>query len=297
MNEYKPKNFKEDTDAIIIVNNDNRTRKEEFVPEISEKDEKRAQENKMPVRLYKLHKSELTISYIKMGFHTIVIAITIILLSLQATGNLAPRIKSTSVGWYITLSLMLLGCGFFLIKHGINVSSIKTQINDYRLENVDTSVTPSFVGNSYISAARSNLVNIWLTSWINFYTLIFIAIILWLNKGSWTIDSKDGKFMMDINWPAILESGFGNVTFFVIMVAVSLGVFDILSITRYIYNYKKIKTVENYSPSNIAQYHEKANLRQLNKACLIISLVVLALFLSLVVIPLYVLFRKRRKRA
>ncbi|WP_027333928.1 MSC_0882 family membrane protein [Mycoplasma elephantis] len=296
MNEYKPKNFKENTDAIVIVNTPNHVKKEEVLLEITEKDEKDALENKMPVRLYKLHKSELNIGFSKIFIHSMIIILVIIMISLQVTNVLMPKIKNTSIGWYITFSLLLLSSLFFLIKHWINVCSIKEQMEDYRLENVDTTVTPSFVGSSYIGGVRSNLINIWFTSWINFYTLLFIIIILSLNSAAWEINSNNGHFVMNIDWPLILESSFGNVTFFIAIVGIVLGIFDILSITRYIYNYKKIKMIENYSPSNISQYHEKANLKQLNKACLIISLVVLALFLSLVVIPLYLLFRKRRKR-
>lgn len=295
MDKLRPRNY-QDTDTINVITNTDNDRVNVVNEDISEKDVVNARKNRMTSRLWKLHNSELRVNYFKLTINLTVFFATLILLVLQITDIMLPKISKTSYGWYILFGVPFLVSLVLWVKIAINISSIKSQIQDYRDENVDLSITPAFVGNSYIGAVRSNLITIWFVSWLNFYALVFLGIILWLNNGSWIIESKDTTFNLKIDWPEILQKGFGNVNTLIIIYIVALVVFDVLSIWRYIYNYKKIKMVESYAASNVVGYHEKANLKQLNRACFIISLLVLAIFLSLIVIPLFIIFRKRKKK-
>lgn len=283
------------TDTIGIINNPSMAGNINNNVDLSARTLNEARYNHMNANLYKLHKMEIIDLVFKLIIALIVFLAGSIAVILIAT-NRVSSIKNTTYGWYILLGIPVLISWFFWIKHSISISSIKNQLKNYRLQRVDITVTPSFVGNTYKSALRSNIIIAWLASWVTIYTLIFIGVVYWLNSSAWTYTSEKYGSNFLIDWPKIIEVGFGNVNTVLIIVASSLGVFLFVVLSRVIYNYRKMKTVEAIDASNINIYIDQANTKQLNKGCMIISLIVLALFLSIIVVPLVLIWRKTRRR-
>ncbi|MDJ1648252.1 MSC_0882 family membrane protein [Mycoplasma phocimorsus] len=300
MNIYKDeeKGEKKDDVKVVTITASQDTNNYDF--DISKRDELRAKEYKMPAALYKLHNSEVWTSNIKIIFNVIILLISISYIILQAIGVFFTsfNIKNTTWGWYMPSSAMTIISSAKIALSAIYKNSVNNQINSFKDGKIDSTVTPTFVGEVYIKSSRSNIINIWLTTWLNVYILIFIGIVSLLyykNEGIWEIGEIGSNFYTKIDWHNILNNTFGSTVVLIVGFSVFLAVITVLAIIKYIYNYKKMKLVESYVPNNISSYQEKSNTKQLHKACLIISLVVLAIFISLIVIPLFILWKKRKR--
>ncbi|MDJ1647653.1 MSC_0882 family membrane protein [Mycoplasma phocimorsus] len=300
MNIYKDeeKGEKKDDVKVVTITASQDTNNYDF--DISKRDELRAKEYKMPAALYKLHNSEVWTSNIKIIFNVIILLISISYIILQAIGVFFTsfNIKNTTWGWYMPSSAMTIISSAKIALSAIYKNSVNNQISSFKDGKIDSTVTPTFVGEVYIKSSRSNIINIWLTTWLNVYILIFIGIVSLLyykNEGIWEIGEIGSNFYTKIDWHNILNNTFGSTVVLIVGFSVFLAVITVLAIVKYIYNYKKMKLVESYVPNNISSYQEKSNTKQLHKACLIISLVVLAIFISLIVIPLFILWKKRKR--
>ncbi|MDJ1648844.1 MSC_0882 family membrane protein [Mycoplasma phocimorsus] len=300
MNIYKDeeKGEKKDDVKVVTITASQDTNNYDF--DISKRDELRAKEYKMPAALYKLHNSEVWTSNIKIIFNVIILLISISYIILQAIGVFFTsfNIKNTTWGWYMPSSAMTIISSAKIALSAIYKNSVNNQINSFKDGKIDSTVTPTFVGEVYIKSSRSNIINIWLTTWLNVYILIFIGIVSLLyykNEGIWEIGEIGSNFYTKIDWHNILNNTFGSTVVLIVGFSVFLAAITVLAIVKYIYNYKKMKLVESYVPNNISSYQEKSNTKQLHKACLIISLVVLAIFISLIVIPLFILWKKRKR--
>ncbi|MDJ1646737.1 MSC_0882 family membrane protein [Mycoplasma phocimorsus] len=300
MNIYKDeeKGEKKDDVKVVTITASQDTNNYDF--DISKRDELRAKEYKMPAALYKLHNSEVWTSNIKIIFNVIILLISISYIIFQAIGVFFTsfNIKNTTWGWYMPSSAMTIISSAKIALSAIYKNSVNNQINSFKDGKIDSTVTPTFVGEVYIKSSRSNIINIWLTTWLNVYILIFIGIVSLLyykNEGIWEIGEIGSNFYTKIDWHNILNNTFGSTVVLIVGFSVFLAVITVLAIVKYIYNYKKMKLVESYVPNNISSYQEKSNTKQLHKACLIISLVVLAIFISLIVIPLFILWKKRKR--
>ncbi|MDJ1645628.1 hypothetical protein QLQ80_00795 [Mycoplasma sp. M5725] len=300
MNIYKDeeKGEKKDDVKVVTITASQDTNNYDF--DISKRDELRAKEYKMPAALYKLHNSEVWTSNIKIIFNVIILLISISYIILQAIGVFFTsfNIKNTTWGWYMPSSAMTIISSAKIALSAIYKNSVNNQISSFKDGKIDSTVTPTFVGEVYIKSSRSNIINIWLTTWLNVYILIFIGIVSLLyykNEGIWEIGEIGSNFYTKIDWHNILNNTFGSTVVLIVGFSVFLAVITVLAIIKYIYNYKKMKLVESYVPNNISSYQEKSNTKQLHKACLIISLVVLAIFISLIVIPLFILWKKRKR--
>lgn len=297
MNSYK-NDEKKDNINIVTIKSTQEGNSFDF--EDFEYENQKDRRNKIPSALYKLQKSEVKISNLKIVSNSLILLISLLFIILQSIGIFAYNlnIKNTTWGWYLPSVAGVIISSAKIALSVIYKNSVNNQINNLDNQKLDSSSTPAFVGEVFIRSLRSNIVNIWLTAWINIYILIFIGIISLLyykNAGVWEVGELGSNFYTKIQWQNILNNIFGSTVVLIVGFSIFLAFLTSFAIVKYIYNYKKIKLVESYVPNNIPTYQQQANTKQLHRTCLIISLVVLAIFISLIIIPLFIMWRKRRR--